>query len=432
MKNIQKYRFAAQILGVALTAFGILQNYRLFMTLIVAVTIVGGAYFCGWICPFGSLQEWFGEIGNLLKIKKRTMPAFIHRYLKLTRYILALHMTILAVDFLFTLLAYDPRTGMNQLLTGRTVSISLMLVMAVFLVLSMFFERPFCQYLCIEGAKMGVLNTLRVATIKREDSTCINCKKCNRTCPMAIDVASSDQLRSLQCINCFQCVNACPIEDTLTYGLVQFTKPARRFYYVMIPIVFLIFSIHTIYGNQNGYGLLPMDYPEFAFLQEDANQVVQADQPESETPTHSQVETPDESQTDTPVESQPETPVESQPETPTETQPETPVESQPETPPAPVEETNTGIAAGLPDGVYVGEGDGFNWTMYATVTVKDGQIVDMEFDHVDDYKWFQRAYNKLFNLILSEQTTDLDTVSGATYSSRGILESVQNAINSGR
>jgi uncharacterized protein with FMN-binding domain len=88
-----------------------------------------------------------------------------------------------------------------------------------------------------------------------------------------------------------------------------------------------------------------------------------------------------------------------------------------------------GDAAGIADGVYTGTGTGYRGEMSVEVTVKDEQINKIEVtETVDDAKWFDRAYSTIASEIISSQKADVDTVSGATYSSMGIKEAVANAL----
>ena len=81
------------------------------------------------------------------------------------------------------------------------------------------------------------------------------------------------------------------------------------------------------------------------------------------------------------------------------------------------------------DGVYTGSGQGYKGTVNVTVTVEDGGITDITVDsYRDDGKYFSKAMSGVISRIISEQDTDVSTVSGATFSSRGIIEAVENAL----
>lgn len=85
------------------------------------------------------------------------------------------------------------------------------------------------------------------------------------------------------------------------------------------------------------------------------------------------------------------------------------------------------------DGVYTGTGDGFRGTTQVQVTVENGYIADITvLSFQDDREFFQKAQSVVVNDILAEQTTDVDAVSGATFSSKGIMDAVADALGSGQ
>ena len=81
------------------------------------------------------------------------------------------------------------------------------------------------------------------------------------------------------------------------------------------------------------------------------------------------------------------------------------------------------------DGVYTGSGNGFRGVISAQVTVEGGRITDVTIlSSSDDRDFFQRAQNGVIPAILHAQSVNVSAVSGATYSSRGILEAVADAL----
>lgn len=81
------------------------------------------------------------------------------------------------------------------------------------------------------------------------------------------------------------------------------------------------------------------------------------------------------------------------------------------------------------DGVYTGEGEGFRGTTKVEVTVEDGYIADITvLSFRDDREFFQRAQSAVIDAILTEQTADVDAVSGATFSSSSIMDAVADAL----
>ena len=84
------------------------------------------------------------------------------------------------------------------------------------------------------------------------------------------------------------------------------------------------------------------------------------------------------------------------------------------------------------DGTYTGSGEG-NYgpgSVTVTVTVAGGQIASASYSTEDDEDYFIDAWNGIYGQILNNQSADgVDTVSGATYSSNGILQAFRNALS---
>ena len=80
------------------------------------------------------------------------------------------------------------------------------------------------------------------------------------------------------------------------------------------------------------------------------------------------------------------------------------------------------------DGVYTGTGSGYRGDTEVSVTISGGEITDIEIvSYEDDRQYFERAVS-LLDDIINAQSVDVDTVSGATFSSNGILEAVADAL----
>ena len=81
------------------------------------------------------------------------------------------------------------------------------------------------------------------------------------------------------------------------------------------------------------------------------------------------------------------------------------------------------------DGTYEGTGTGFRGEMTVSVTVLEGIITDITIESTnDDSKYINKAANQIISDMITGQTTDVDSVSGATYSSNGLIEAVTNAL----
>ena len=195
------------------------------MALGFVVAVFFGPLFCGYVCPLGSYQEWVGKLGRKLFPRRygKLIPAKLDKVLRYLRYgVLAMVVYQTAVVGKLVFQDVDPYYAMFNFLTGE-VALSALIILGLVTVLSLFVERPWCKYLCPYGALLGLFNLIRIFPVRRKPSTCIDCKKCDRACPMQIAVSQGQAVRDHQCISCHEClsVNACPVENTVTIYAVK-------------------------------------------------------------------------------------------------------------------------------------------------------------------------------------------------------------------
>lgn len=185
------------------------------------LAVLFGPVFCGWVCPYGTIQEWFGSLGQKL-FKRRYnhfIPARLDRVLRYARYLVlgwVLYMTAVSGRLIFA--DYDPYFTLFNLWTSEVATGGLVLL-ALTLLGSLFVERPWCKYACPYGAVLGVFNLFRVFTIRRTPGTCKLDTACDIACPMNIVVSEKTIVRDHQCISCLECTSEarCPVADTVDF-----------------------------------------------------------------------------------------------------------------------------------------------------------------------------------------------------------------------
>ena len=185
--------------------------------------------FCGWICPVGFTSNLAEKVGKKLKILWQPpvwldLPLLSLKYLLLFffLYLIAWNMTLKQIESFHTS-PYNLAVDAKMLLFFLSPS-GLSAAIMLFLVAISFFVRNFwCRYLCPYGALLGLLALASPFQIKRDSNTCIDCKKCEKTCPASIRITTKNTVRTGECIGCTECVSVCPVEDCMTLAL-----PRRR------------------------------------------------------------------------------------------------------------------------------------------------------------------------------------------------------------
>ena len=459
------------------------------------ITAIMGRFFCGFLCAFGTMGDFFWYLGSKLKIQRPKIGTKFDRVLKKVKYVLLVLIVVLIWTLGVSVLSGtgNPWTvfGMLTKLSGwtdMTVILSIgMLLLLLIVVGSLYIERFFCRYLCPLGAVFAIVSKFRLFKIRKPRTKCGPCRACTKRCSMGISLYRTNVVTSAECIDCMNCVEICPRDNVTANPKPAFAAAiavaslAGMYYAGNITGVSVAnrqvaalteslsttgsanagpFTNGTYTGTASGYHgdtsvsvtvengyisaitvLSTGDDPEF-FDQAKASiipaiigaQSVGVDIVSGATFSSngligavkdalsgalsaaadvSVVETDRSALTPTPVLTPTPTPV------PTPTPAPTAV---------PTEDVNAGPIQ-LADGSYYGTGTGFRGDVDVTVTVKDGYITDIQIDNYrDDEKYFSRAKKSIIQWVIAAQSVEVDTVSGATYSSRGILSAILDAL----
>ena len=189
--------------------------------IILLYGLLAGRWICGWLCPFGLIQELFYKI-KTPKLKKS----------KFTRVLSYLKYVILVLFVFIIPLLYALRNtpvpafckyicpagtleGAMGLLSNKVNESSLrmlgpiftwkFLLMVSIIVACVFIFRFFCRFLCPLGALYGLFNKISFFGIKLEKPKCIDCGKCISKCKMDIR-----HVGDMECISCGECIDVCP------------------------------------------------------------------------------------------------------------------------------------------------------------------------------------------------------------------------------
>ncbi len=178
----------------------------LFLTVFISA-LIAGRVFCGYVCPFGALQE-------LLHLKKisLTIPPAWNRYLNKVKYVLLGYLLVrIIVTGEVTLQGYIPFKVLFAW-GGTPLSIGLSIALAI---LSLIIYRPFCRYLCPLGAFLALVSRLSIFKI-RFNSNCVNCLLCQKVCKSGAITGKPPRIDSSECILCGECLEECPKKAIIT------------------------------------------------------------------------------------------------------------------------------------------------------------------------------------------------------------------------
>lgn len=183
-----------------------------------------GRFVCGWLCPFGLIQDLLHKIPFPKKIK--TFPG--DRMLRKLKYVILAVFVILMPMFLVDMLGQGapyfcklicpagtleggiPLVILNKSLRGAVGFLYVWknVLLAAVIFLSVLIYRPFCKYLCPLGAVYSVFNPISVFRYRVDKEACIHCGACAKVCNMQVNPA--ENANHPECIRCGDCKKACP------------------------------------------------------------------------------------------------------------------------------------------------------------------------------------------------------------------------------
>ncbi|MBI1207135.1 MAG: 4Fe-4S binding protein [Azospirillum sp.] len=180
--------------------------FVLWFAVAAALVLWGRGAFCGWLCPFGALQELLNQAARALKIPQLTLPWGVHERLTAIKYLVFL--VLLALS-LHSLGLAEQGAEVEPFKTAIVLHFQrawpFVAFVAVLLGAGLFIERFYCRYLCPLGAALAIPARLRVFDWLRRHKECGSpCQRCARECPVGA-IYPEGHINPTECIQCLNC-----------------------------------------------------------------------------------------------------------------------------------------------------------------------------------------------------------------------------------
>jgi len=209
---------------------------------VVSFFVWGRGVFCGWLCPFGALQELLAKLGRVVKFPQWSPSYRAHRLLWRLKYVSLAVLALAALHGLQTMAVaaeIEPFKTVISLRMDRTwpfVAFALVVLAA-----GLFVERAFCRFLCPLGAVMAIGGRLRRFTplkgrftpLKRRPECGSPCQLCAKRCPIQA-IEPSGAINMDECFYCLDCqvihndATVCPPLVNAARRKLAVAEPSRR------------------------------------------------------------------------------------------------------------------------------------------------------------------------------------------------------------
>ncbi len=162
--------------------------------------------FCGWLCPFGALQELLNRGARLVRIPQIRVPFGAHQRFWVIKYIIFLVLFGLSLyDLAFAERASEVEPFKTAIILYFLRDWPFVLYAGLLLVAGLFIERFFCRYLCPLGAALAIPARLRMFDWLRRYRECGNpCQRCANECPVQ-SIHPEGHINPNECIQCLHC-----------------------------------------------------------------------------------------------------------------------------------------------------------------------------------------------------------------------------------
>ncbi len=174
----------------------------------VAITLVlwGRGIFCGWLCPFGALQELINEIARALKVKQYELPFAVHERLWAIKYIILLLLFAVSLESLSEAERYaEVEPFKTAIMLKFQREWGFVIYAGLLLLVSIFTRKVYCRYVCPLGAALAIPSRLRLFDWLYRRKECGQpCKLCANECEIQA-IHPDGTINPNECHHCLDC-----------------------------------------------------------------------------------------------------------------------------------------------------------------------------------------------------------------------------------
>lgn len=193
-------------------------TFILWFAVAAALLFWGRGAYCGWLCPFGALQELLNRVAKALHIPQWTLPWGLHERLWPLKYMIFLGLfgvSLTSIEQAERLAEVEPFK--TAIILNFVRAWPFVAYAAALLIAGLFVERFFCRYLCPLGAALAIPARLRMFDWLKRYHECGNpCQTCAHQCPVQA-IHPTGEINPNECINCLHCqvlyqsATTCPV-----------------------------------------------------------------------------------------------------------------------------------------------------------------------------------------------------------------------------
>lgn len=183
-----------------------------------------GRFVCGWLCPFGLIQDLLHKIPLFKKIGSFRGDSLLRKFKYVVLAVFVILLPMFIVDIMgqgapyFCKLLCPAGTlegGIPLVLMNKSLQSAVgwlyawkSVLLAAVIIISIIIYRPFCKYICPLGAVYSMFNPISVFRYRVDESKCTRCGTCSDVCKMQADPVRN--ANSTECIRCGLCKKSCP------------------------------------------------------------------------------------------------------------------------------------------------------------------------------------------------------------------------------